>query len=848
MSEQGKKLTLAELARARGLAVETLIHLGWTERSAGIAIPWVVQGGGVAWHVRHRLERTGAGPRWTWQGFVRDCLLPYGIDHLSQMQERAPDVLVVTESEADAVCLWSADVAALATGGADGWQGRWWSLALGFGRVVLWLEDSGSLTLLQRMAETRPTDAPSLYVCHTLALRSVGKDPGRVLASLHGAGQETLRRIVAGAVPVTGVVHTPDELLLLVTERLSARRLSSGYEVRCPFHDDRSPSLSIFCGADGVWAFRCHGGSCGVRGPLTLLAGCLGIVLSSDHRLRNQSGRVGQRGVDVGYQAKDAADAAGDGAGDESGEATDSAISSAGQRLEPEPGRGRGKVSRATMLVHLAERAGIDLFHTSTSEAFAIVPVDGHLETVAIRSKAFSRWLARAFYQTHGSVPGAQALADAALALEGQALFGGSERAVQVRLAEHPERGDAIYLDLGDATWRVVEVSSQGWGILPAHAAPVCFWRPRGLLPLPEPARGGRLAELRTFVNLPPDEGEHDWHLLVGWLLAATRPRGPYPVLVVHGEQGSAKSSLVRALRELVDPHATPLRAEPRTLDDLMIAAANSWLQAYDNLSHLPPWLSDALCRLSTGGGLSKRELYSDREETLLEAQRPVAINGIEELVTRADLLDRAILLYLPRIPEDRRLPEREFWARFYTARPRILGALLEAVAAGLARLDHVRLSQLPRMADFATWVTACAPALGWSATAFLEAYNGNRAGAHELVLEASPVTGPLRVFLSEQGGTWCGTASDLLGELSRRLAEREREGRKPPGWPANGRALSNALRRLAPNLRAVGIDVVFARDGSRQNRRVVSLRLGAEAVLAATTERRQVRPNGERL
>ena len=238
--------------------------------------------------------------------------------------------------------------------------------------------------------------------------------------------------------------------------------------------------------------------------------------------------------------------------------------------------------------------------------------------------------------------------------LEGKALYDGPELPVYTRLAEH---NSAIYLDLGNAQWQAVEITSSGWQVI--DTPPVKFRRAKGMLPLPEPVRGGTLAALRPFVNLA---SEDDWRLLVSWLLAAFRPTGPYPVLVVYGEQGSAKSSLVRVLRALVDPNTAALRTTSREERDLVIAATNGWLIALDNLSHLPDWLSDALCRLATGSGFATRELYTDADETIFAAQRPIVLNGIEEVATRGDLLDRAITLYLPTIPEDQRKDEKVFW------------------------------------------------------------------------------------------------------------------------------------------------------------------------------------------
>jgi hypothetical protein len=253
-------------------------------------------------------------------------------------------------------------------------------------------------------------------------------------------------------------------------------------------------------------------------------------------------------------------------------------------------------------LVQLAET--IECFRSSDGEAYATVPVHDHWETWRLRSRGFRQWLAFDYFRHEGTMPSSEVLQQAMRVLEGKALFEGPEQPVFVRLAE---RDDAIYLDLANAAWEAVEVTARGWRVLPRP--PVKFLRRPGMLSLPYPTAGGSIADLRPFVNVSSDV---DWTILVAWLVATLRPRGPYPVLHLHGEQGATKSTLARFLRALVDPNKAPLRAEPRSVRDLMIAAANAWVLGFDNLSHLQPWLSDAFCRLATGGGFGTRALYTD--------------------------------------------------------------------------------------------------------------------------------------------------------------------------------------------------------------------------------------------
>jgi hypothetical protein len=247
-----------------------------------------------------------------------------------------------------------------------------------------------------------------------------------------------------------------------------------------------------------------------------------------------------------------------------------------------------------------------------------------------------------------------------------------------------------------------------------------------------------------------------------------------------------------------------------------MIAANNGFVVSFDNLSHLKEWLSDGLCRLSTGGGFGTRSLYTNDEEIIFEAKRPVILNSIEELATRGDLLSRSLILYLPRVADEKRRTESEFWAAFEAARPRLLGALLDAVTAALRNAGSVKLSNLPRMADFAAWVHSAEMSLPWKQGTFLRVYAENGKTANDLPLE-TPVANVLRSLILP----WEGTATELLGVLQGFVDERTR---KQKSWPASGNSLSNKLRRLAPNLRPAGINIEFAKGKDRARSRMIHI------------------------
>ncbi|MBA3754481.1 MAG: hypothetical protein H0X01_10185 [Nitrospira sp.] len=428
--------------------------------------------------------------------------------------------------------------------------------------------------------------------------------------------------------------------------------------------------------------------------------------------------------------------------------------------------------SQAEILVDLVMSEKVRLFHTADYEAYADIAVQGHHECWRLNSKPFKRWMLRLFYNETGKVCGNHAVHDALQTLEGVASYEGDERVVHLRLAEHE---GAIYLDLCDDQWRLVRITGSGWEVV--STSPIPFRRARVMQPLPLPVRGETLDSLRALLNVTNDT---NWILIVAWLIGALRPRGPYPMLVLHGEQGTSKSWTGKALRSFVDPNLSGLRGEPKDCRDLMIAANNGWVLAFDNLSHIDSGLSDGLCRLATGGGLATRELYSDTDETILNAQRPLLITSIEEICTRGDLLDRSIMVQLEPIPQDRRREEMSLDRDLDAIRPGVLGALLDGVVTALHNHSAVKLAGLPRMADFACWVTAAESGLGCEPQTFIAAYAGNREETHEIALEASVIAPTLRAWFEEQS-TWSGTATELLTRLSDRAGGSVTNWK---GWP----------------------------------------------------------------
>ncbi|KFB69278.1 PriCT-2 domain-containing protein [Candidatus Accumulibacter vicinus] len=454
--------------------------------------------------------------------------------------------------------------------------------------------------------------------------------------------------------------------------------------------------------------------------------------------------------------------------------------------------------SLAKRLTDLAARR-CELWHDQDGNAYATFQRTDkddaiHSEHWRIDSLGFREWLGWFAHTQLKAAPASEPIKACQNALSGIAKFDGVEHKPARRVAKD-ESG--YWIDLGDDRWRAIHVTATGWQIV--SSPPVRFLRNKAMRPLPIPVPGGSIDHLWRLCNIP----EEDRVLVLAWILECYRSDTPYPVLELIGEQGSAKSTTQETLRIFVDPNKVMLRGRPKGVEDVYVAAGSNHLVSLENLSGISPELSDALCTIATGGGQAGRQFYTNGEEHIIEAHNPVVLNGIGAVITRADLLDRTIALCLPTIRE--RMTEDEHTLALTEAAPVIFGALLDLFARTLALLPSVSIppAQRPRMADFAHLREAMNRAMGGKSGEFLDLYTNHRRDAIRRTVDSNPVSVACMEFV-EKGKSYSGTVKGLLTELNAFSMSMERG----DYWPKSPRGLGDSLRRIAPALRQLGIQV----------------------------------------
>jgi hypothetical protein len=484
----------------------------------------------------------------------------------------------------------------------------------------------------------------------------------------------------------------------------------------------------------------------------------------------------------------------------------ESILKKAEESLREEEAKEEKGSSIAKQIIEMILEQEPELMHDDIGMTFMRIRIGDHFETHPTNSVHIKRWVAREFWNLAGKPAKPEYIKQALEVISSMAMFDGEKKAMANRIAESDS---AFWYDLCDAKWNAVRIDGSGWKIV-ANPPPI-FRHHKHQLPQVFPA-GGDISRLLEFVNI--SDGPQRLLLQV-YLVTCFIPNIPHPIPVLYGSQGSAKSTFMRVLRRIIDPSSVELLALPTQSEQLVQQLSHHCAPYYDNVTTLPEWLSDALCRAVTGEGYSKRELYSDDEDVIYTFRCCVGLNGINIAAQKPDLLDRSILFNLERIPPEKRQAERAFWERFEEARPAILGGVFDTLAKAITIRQNIKVDELPRMADFTLWGCAVAEALGYSQEEFLAAYRSNINRQNEEAINEHPVATTVCVFM-EGRNSWQGTSTELLSALET-IAESLKINIKHNLWPKGPQVLSRRLNEVKTNLDAVGISIGTGRGTARK-------------------------------
>jgi len=454
--------------------------------------------------------------------------------------------------------------------------------------------------------------------------------------------------------------------------------------------------------------------------------------------------------------------------------------------------------SKANLLLDLVLSKDVELFRDDPGDKYCRVPVEEHFEIWACQSKIFKDWIAKLFWDKYNIVPPSETIKAALAILAAKAQFEGKQYSLHNRTAF---LGQDIWYDLTNKSGHAVRINSDGWDL--DKKPPILFKRYAHQSPHTTPQQGGDLHEILNFISLR-DTSQHI--LLLVYIVSCLLPDIPHPIPLLYGPQGSGKTTFFRMLRSLVDPSCTPVLSFPKNSSELVQQLSHHWSPFYDNLGLISDSSSDILCRAVTGEGFTKRRNYTDDDDVIYSYRRCIGLNGIDVIVQKPDLLDRCILFELNRISPYKRQEESKLLKLFEEKKPLFLGAILTALSKAMCIYPTIKLTKLPRMADFASWGCAIAVALGYSENDFLSAYELNYQNRNKEALNANPLGSVILEFMDKRD-CWKGNATQLLSDIKPIVLSQGID-TKNPNWPKAPHALSIRLNQVATNLRAMSISV----------------------------------------
>lgn len=486
-----------------------------------------------------------------------------------------------------------------------------------------------------------------------------------------------------------------------------------------------------------------------------------------------------------------------------------------------------GGIDNAQILLDLAKKDCLQIFKDEFKVAHAAVTISDHVENLPISETRFKNWLRKTVRKKHDVILRSQLIDEVANTLIADAEFDGQIIDLGLRTAVAKDDDLTWYYDLTNESYELIEITAENWK---TSKKAIIFRRFDHQKPQDYPASSedyppNIFDQFMDLLNVK----EQSRLILKCYIISLFIPNLPRAVLMVHGEQGTAKSMLEELIKMLVDPSLIKTLSFPNDTAELIQQLSHHYLTYYDNLSHIPEWISDLLCRAVTGAGFSKRRLYTNNQDVVYSIMRAIGFNGINLAATKPDLLDRGLIIQTDTIPRSNRRKIKEIWSKFYTIRPQLLAYILDTLVKvlrwkkGNQNLEVI--TEFPRMADWAEWCEIISRCMGEKDDAFINAYNENIILQTEEVIEGSDLAIAIRE-LAFREQKWSGTPTELLTWLNI-IADANNIDRRNKYWPKTAARLSRSLKILLRTLREIGIEVVWHKDTSTKNStRIITIRI----------------------
>ena len=443
----------------------------------------------------------------------------------------------------------------------------------------------------------------------------------------------------------------------------------------------------------------------------------------------------------------------------------------------------------------------IELFKDQDGNPYATIKINKHHENWPIRSRAFENFITKQIYEASDKPPTKEKVNSFKSIYSAKALFEGRTYEVYLRCAKIEEE---IFIDIADDEWRCIKINKEGIEIL--DTSPIKFRRFRHMKPL-EFDLNANIKDIELLWKYVPVT-EEDKIILRPHVALLFIPDIPYAIIIFYGPQGSGKSMSLKFIRVLVDPSSLKILSLAKDKTELVQQVSHHYLPFFDNVTRISKQYSDFFCRVVTGEGFSKRELYTDDEDIIYNIIRRLAFNGINIAGEEPDFLDRSVITHLERIEKKNRKREKALLKEFEKDKQLITGALLKIVQGSLEKFEDVEkeIKSLPRMADYAIWCETASQVIGEKPGVYLHKYLTKIESLNKDAIEANPIGWVILEFINDHQ-EWRGSPTHLLNELEKKAIELKININQKL-WPRAPQSLTRRINEIKTNLEDEGIAV----------------------------------------
>ncbi len=452
--------------------------------------------------------------------------------------------------------------------------------------------------------------------------------------------------------------------------------------------------------------------------------------------------------------------------------------------------------NKSEVLVQIIKES-CEFFKCEEGKTWVLFFIQDKRNITPVKSNLFRGWVSTQWAQEFKKTPSATTIKNIIDCLDSETLVYGETKVLHRRITQ---ADGAFWYYLANQAKQAVRIDALGWRV--SEGSIPYFREAAHSHEQVTPLMNGDVKKLLDFVTLTDEKLKL---LFLVSVITCFVPNIPHPAFVFHGCKGSAKTTTMKFVQKIVDPSSEYSSALPRTEYDLGLHLSQSSFVAYDNLAQIQPWQSDMLCRAVTGGSVSKRENYTDADVVRVNFQGCIALNGINIVASKSDLLDRSIIFELERIHETMRKPLQQLESEFTQALPDLLGGIFSTLSRAIREFHNLSLTKFPRMADYCKWGCAVAIALGYTAEEFVNAYDGNIKLAQNACIESSQLALALEAFVADKPA-WEGRVGELYAQLYNILINLNMKRDKT--FPSTASKLKSAIKEILPDIQSLGINM----------------------------------------